>query len=467
MDGDFHGAVDRLLAAVTDLQTAPIDDLPHRQLLAELDRIKHAVWAVPSVEHRLTGRLIAEADPHRLGATSLREVLANHLRITQKDATQRLTDATQLGPRYTLTGERVQNDLAHTADAVARGDIGVAHVRIIQDFVKRLPTWVSFARRDDYEHDLVTHAQTLVPEDFRKVAETLLAHIDQDGAEPDYPTQQRRRTVTVGRQQADGMSHLDGWIDPEFRAFLDVVLAKHAAPGANLPHHDTHHDHDTHDAAHDDTHDDTHDAARTGRDHRTAGQRHHDAIKTVLRDTVASGRLGQVAGVPATIVASTTLSELEHAAGWAHTGGGNRLPLRDLIRMAATSRHYLAVFDDHTEEILYLGRAKRTATTAQRLALFARDKGCTHPHCTAPFYWTQAHHAHDYRTGGRTDIDNLTLACQPANLMIDKTGWTTHRPGNGRTHWNPPKHHDTGQPRLNHHFHPHRYLSAKDDDEPE
>ncbi|WP_264010078.1 hypothetical protein [Mycolicibacterium doricum] len=40
MDGDFHGAVDRLLAAVTDLQTAPIDDLPHRQLLAELDRIK-------------------------------------------------------------------------------------------------------------------------------------------------------------------------------------------------------------------------------------------------------------------------------------------------------------------------------------------------------------------------------------------------------------------------------------------
>ena len=166
------------------------------------------------------------------------------------------------------------------------GLIGPEHVRILQDFIKKLPVWVSFARRDDYEHDLVGHAQTLVPEDFRKVAETLLAHIDQDGAEPDYPTQQRRRTVTVGRQQADGMSRLDGWIDPELRALLDVVLAKHAAPGANLPH------------------DDTHDAAHTGRDHRTAGQRHHDAIKTVLRDAVASGTLGQVAGVPATIVAT-------------------------------------------------------------------------------------------------------------------------------------------------------------------
>ncbi len=48
-------------------------------------------------------------------------------------------------------------------------------------------------------------------------------------------------------------------------------------------------------------------------------------------------------------MATTTVSELERAAGRAHTGGGNRLPMRDLIRMAARSRQYLAVFDDHTE----------------------------------------------------------------------------------------------------------------------
>ncbi|WP_412457910.1 DUF222 domain-containing protein, partial [Mycolicibacterium monacense] len=84
--------------------------------MAELDRIKAAVWAVPSVEHRLTARLM-DADPHELGATSIKEVLANHLRISRKTAGDRLTDARQLGPRYTLTGERVQTELAHTADA--------------------------------------------------------------------------------------------------------------------------------------------------------------------------------------------------------------------------------------------------------------------------------------------------------------------------------------------------------------
>uniref|UniRef100_A0A5Q5BDQ5 HNH nuclease domain-containing protein n=2 Tax=unclassified Mycobacterium TaxID=2642494 RepID=A0A5Q5BDQ5_MYCSS len=440
MDG-LSGAVDHLVASIAAMQTASIDELSHEQIVAELDRIKAAVWAVPSVEHRLTARLM-DADPHELGATSLKRLLADRLRISDKTAGERLTDARQLGPRHTLTGERVQTELAHTADAVARGDIGTAHVRIIQDFVKKLPAWVSWDRREDYERDLVGHAVALRPEDFRKVADTLLGFIDQDGTEPDHHTHQRRREFTVGRQQADGMSRVQGWLTPEARAYWDVIAAKYAAPGTSVPHDD----------------------AVTGRDDRTTGQRHHDALTRAMRHTVESGSLGHVAGVPATIVATTTINELERAAGWAHTGGGNRLPIRDLIRMAAESRHYLAVFDDHTEEILYLGRAKRCATTAQRLALFARDKGCTHPHCTVPFYWTEAHHTRDYAQGGCTDIDDLTLACQPANLLIEKTGWTTHRPGNGRTQWTPPTNQDTGQPRINHHFHPQRYLTDNDDE---
>ncbi|MDY6872322.1 MAG: HNH endonuclease signature motif containing protein [Actinomycetota bacterium] len=443
MDG-LHGAVDHLVASIAAMQTASIDDLSYGQIVAELDRIKAAMWAVPSVEHRLTARLL-DADPHELGATSLKRLLADRLRISDKTAGDRLSDARQMGPRHTLTGERVQTELAHTAAAVAHGDISTAHVRIIQDFVKKLPVWVSWERRDDYERDLVGHAATLRPEDFRKVADTLLAFLDQDGTEPDYRTQQRRRGVRVGRQQADGMSRITGYLDPQLRAFLEVAIAKHGAPGANVPH----------------------DEAHTGRDDRSTEQRNHDAIKIVLRDAVATGSLGQVAGVPATIVATTTVNELERAAGWALTGGGSRLPIRDLIRMAAESRHYLAVFDDHTEEILYLGRAKRCATTAQRLALFARDKGCTQPNCTVPFYGTEAHHTPDYSRGGNTDITELTLACQPDNLLIEKTGYTTQRPGNGRTEWIPPAHLDTGQPRVNNHFHPHRYLTDKaDGDDP-
>ncbi|WP_369815906.1 DUF222 domain-containing protein [Mycobacterium sp. 852013-51886_SCH5428379] len=91
-------------------------------------------------------------------------------------------------------------------------------------------------------------------------------------------------------------------------------------------------------------------------------------------------------------MATTTLDALEKATGYAATAGGTRLPIRDLIQMAGQARHYLAVFDNHHREVLYLGRAKRCATTAQRLALFARDIGCTRPGCTKAAFDCQAHH---------------------------------------------------------------------------
>jgi hypothetical protein len=137
--------------------------------------------------------------------------------------------------------------------------------------------------------------------------------------------------------------------------------------------------------------------------------------------------------VPATIVATTTVKDLESRAGYADTASGRKLPIRDLIHLAGQSQHYLAVFDDHTEEVLYFGRARRCASTAQRLALFARDKGCTRPGCTRPALDCQAHHAQqDWRDGGLTDTTDMALACQPDNHLIENTDWTTRR-RNGRT----------------------------------
>ncbi|BBZ07294.1 hypothetical protein MDOR_14630 [Mycolicibacterium doricum] len=369
MDGAAVVAAFAEVEAARDaLAALPVESLSAAQTLEVIALRERGRRSDQAIDHTLTARLIDQANPHDWGATSVKKLLAGRLRIWENDAADRLSGARQLGPRYSLTGERLQTELAHTAAAVARGDIGTAHVRIIQDFIKKLPVWVSFTQRDDCERVLVGHAGDFGPGDFRKVAEALLAHIDQDGTEPDYPTQQRRRELTVGRQQADGMSRISGWLTPEGRAYWDVIAAKYAAPGTNLPHDDS----------------------VTGSDDRTTAQRNHDALTRAMRDAIEFGSLGQVAGVPATIVATATLGELERAAGWADTGGGNRIPIRDLIRMAGQSRHYLAVFDDHTEEVLYFGRARRCATTAQRLALFARDRGCTHPSCTVPFYWCES-----------------------------------------------------------------------------
>src|SRR6187455_1132380 len=78
--------------------------------------------------------------------------------------------------------------------------------------------------------------------------------------------------------------------------------------------------------------------------------------KALLQAMLASGQLSSHHGLPVTMVVSTTLKELESGTGHAVTGGGSLLPMAEVIRQAGAAHHYLAVFDGHTEEPLYLGR---------------------------------------------------------------------------------------------------------------
>jgi hypothetical protein len=113
------------------------------------------------------------------------------------------------------------------------------------------------------------------------------------------------------------------------------------------------------------------------------------------------------------------------------------------------------VFANHKEVPLYLGRSKRLASVGQRLALHARDGGCTKPGCSHPPDRCQGHHAErDYAQGGQTDITDLTLACPKDNRLVSDQGWTTHVRDDGRVEWIPPPLLDTGQDRLNHYWHP-------------
>jgi Domain of unknown function (DUF222) len=74
-------------------------------------------------------------------------------------------------------------------------------------------------------------------------------------------------------------------------------------------------------------------------------QRNHDALNAAGRALLASGKLGQHNGLPATIIMSTTLRELQAGAGRGLTGGGTLLPMSDVIRLACHAHHYLCIFD--------------------------------------------------------------------------------------------------------------------------
>ncbi len=111
------------------------------------------------------------------------------------------------------------------------------------------------------------------------------------------------------------------------------------------------------------------------------------------RIALMSGELGHLNGLPVAVIIRTTLQDLESRAGIGVTGGGTKLPIADVIAMAAHANHHLAVFDKATGQALALYRTKRVASPAQRIMLIARDGGCTKPCCTVGAYGCQAHHA--------------------------------------------------------------------------
>jgi hypothetical protein len=135
--------------------------------------------------------------------------------------------------------------------------------------------------------------------------------------------------------------------------------------------------------------------------------------------------------------------------------------------MAAHAYNYLLVFDKARRCELHRGRDSRLATPAQRLVLYATERGCTRPGCDVPACWCQVHHATtDWGRGGQTNIVDLTLACGPDNRLVSDGGWQTRKRKDGITEWIPPPHLDRGQPRTNAYFHPERYLSRDDFSKP-
>ncbi|MGC2652164.1 MAG: DUF222 domain-containing protein, partial [Mycobacterium sp.] len=172
--------------------------------------------------------------------------------------------------------------------------------------------------------------------------------------------------------------------------------------------------------------------------------------------------LGQHNGLPASIIVTTTLRELEAGVGTALTGGGTLLPMSDVIALARHAHQYLAIFDHGNAVGLY--HTKRLASPGQRIVLYAKDRGCSHPGCDVPGYLCDVHHVREWAHCGRTDIDQLTFACGAHHRLIKPGGWATRKCRDGNTEWIPPPQLDRGQPRTNIFHHPEELLH--DDDEP-
>ncbi|MFN8080832.1 MAG: DUF222 domain-containing protein [Kineosporiaceae bacterium] len=103
--------------------------------------------------------------------------------------------------------------------------------------------------------------------------------------------------------------------------------------------------------------------------------------------------------------------------------GGGPLPRHVLAQMLCTSLISPTILDGNGA-VLAQGRAQRLATPAQRRAVFARDRGCVIPGCTAPVDWCDVHHAVPWAEGGLTDVDAMVAACGRDHTAIHAGIWT-------------------------------------------
>ena len=443
------GVFDALDAGLDQATELSFDALTVPELLNMLERWETMRRRMPVIDHGLITQLAARADDTQLGAT-LPRALADRLRITRGEANRRVAEAADLGQRRAMTGEPLAPVLTATAAAQRDGTIGATHVQVIRTFMRQLPNAVDFQTREKAEAHLAGLATKFRPDQVSKLADRLTDCLHPDG---DYTEQDRarRRGLTLTVQDRDKMSRLHGWITPELRATLEAVWAKLAAPGMCNPDDQT------------PVVDGAAGEQAVTRDSRSNAQRLHDGLNAALRSVLASDELGQHNGLPATIIVSTTLTDLEQGTGTARTGGGSLLPMADVLRLARHANHYLAIFDEGKPIGLY--HTKRLASPGQRIVLYAKDRGCTRPGCDVPPYWCEVDHVDGWAATGRTDIDSLALACGPDNRLKEE-GWTTRKNAKGETEWIPPPHLDHGQPRINSFHHPEELLCEDDQDDP-
>jgi Domain of unknown function (DUF222) len=442
--------VEALRAAASRFSRHSYESLTNPERFGLLEDLEHVTRQLHVPSHQLINQIGEQADSTELGG-KLSWALADRLHISRAEAGRRIAEAADLGPRRALTGEPLSAVLPATAAAQRGGVIGTEHVTVIRRFFHQLPESIDIETRDHADRHLALTASQFRPDQLDKLARRLMDCLNPDGSYTDED-RARVRGLMLGNQQADGMSRLSGWLTPEARATFEAVLAKLAAPGVANPADDM------------PVVDGAPSQEAVQRDSRTPFQRNHDGLNAALRAMLASGELGQHNGLPAGIIVTTTLNELEAAAGRGLTGGGTVLPISDVIRLARHAHQYLAIFDKGKALALY--HTKRLASPGQRIVLYAKDRGCSHPGCDVSGYYCEVHHVTSYARCPSTDIDELTFACGAHHPLAER-GWITRKNSRGHTEWIPPPHLDRGQPRVNNFHHPEEILAEEDEYEDE
>jgi Domain of unknown function (DUF222) len=159
-----------------------------------------------------------------LGFGKPADLLKSKLRITTREAKQRMKVGAAIRPRHALDGSPLPDQYPTLARLVDDGTVGLAYAEIL---VAGLEAVAPRAKIDDLEaaeRDLAAEAAKIAPDSLSVEVAVWREVLDPDGAEPREDAQREARSLRMGRARPDGMTPISMLAHPEAAGFIRATL---------------------------------------------------------------------------------------------------------------------------------------------------------------------------------------------------------------------------------------------------
>lgn len=397
---------------------------------------------IDALRTRIAGEIDARSDreesgregedrlSERYGCRNGIEVLERLTRASAKTLRQRVRLDRSTRATSTLTGLTRPARFPEVSAAFRAGELGFDAACYITDEFARLERHggashdeVDVAEREIVESVApnsgtstgaevdVAPSETVLPrtyDELQIVVDTWTAFLGRNGVEPDAEQAERFRGVSLGRMR-DGLVPLHGSLVPEAAAGLQLLFDAHnGSPTRFRP-------------SSPEAGDDGADPERYLHDPRTAPQRRHDVMVSMIQTAAASSDAPSLGGSAPTLVVTATVDDLDHGTARIERTHAT-VPSSLAHRIACTGGVQKVVFGTNGR-IVSLGTPERLFNAHQRRAISARDGGCIIPGCTIPAAWCEIHHVTEHSRGGPTHTDNGVLLCWAHHHGLDRSGW--------------------------------------------
>lgn len=375
---------DGLNRTLTDLAEAPLWSMTpeeHRAALLDLARGSAALSAL-----RL--RVLASADGLDVAAESAAASTAAWLaHETRQDRTAAHADV--------RLARALETTYECTRTAFATGHVDDAQARVIVRSVEALPESVGPVLRVRAEQHLVRLAAQHDAAALKRLGRKVFEVVDPEAADLEegrrLDAEERaaaRATYLHLNDNGDGTSQGRFRISTLHAAMLDKALASFTNPRR----------------------DPQRDVPRSALSRPELRGR----AFCELLERFPTSRLPRIGGGSASVVVLLDYDKLLSGLGVAQLDTGQDISAGLARRLACEAGVIPAVYRHALggpSEILDLGRRRRLHTSAHRVALTVRDRGCTAEGCDRPAASCHAHHEVPWSEGGGTSTDNGRLLC--------------------------------------------------------